>query len=131
MIRLSKKTKQRQQLVLAMLQQPTLEKAAAAVGISSTTAWRIGKTPEFEEEMREAQRKAYGQSLSRLRYASPAAVNTIFRVMADPKTPASSQLRAADSVLHHAARGIELEDLGARIGNIEKVVMMEQQAQPC
>lgn len=40
------KVRQREQLILALLQQPSLEKAAAA-GISAVTAWRISKTPEF------------------------------------------------------------------------------------
>jgi hypothetical protein len=34
-------------------------------------------------------------------------------------------------VLHHTAKGIEMEDLAARIGHMEKVVLPEQQAQPC
>ena len=45
--RISKKARQRELLIIAMLQQPTLEKAAAAVGISATTAWRISKTAEY------------------------------------------------------------------------------------
>src|ERR1039457_243471 len=61
MIQISKRIKQREQLALALLQQPSLEKAAAAVGISTTTAWRIGKTPEFEEQFERARRDAYDQ----------------------------------------------------------------------
>jgi hypothetical protein len=114
-----------------MLQQPTWEKAAAAAGISATTAWRIRNTPEFQEELRRAKDIAYGQTLDRLRYGAFAAVNTILRVMTDPKSPANSRLRAADSVLHHTAKAIEMEDLSARIGHMEKVVLTEQQAQPC
>jgi hypothetical protein len=34
---------------------PNLEKAAASLGISAVTAWRITKTPEFQEEYRAAQ----------------------------------------------------------------------------
>src|ERR1035437_9701574 len=45
-----RRNRQREQLILALLQQPGIEKAAAAVGISSVTAWRIMKTPEHAAE---------------------------------------------------------------------------------
>ena len=34
--------------------------------------------------------------------------------------PAGSRLRAADSVLDHAARAIEIDDLDARISDLER-----------
>ena len=46
-----------------------------------------------------------------------AAVSVLLKVMVDPGTPASVKLRrAADSVLGHSARAIELEDIEARVG---------------
>ena len=128
MSRVSKKVQQIEQLVLALLQHPTLEKAAAAAGISSTTAWRISKTPDFREAFAEARRKTFDQSISRLRFGSSAAVNTILRVMGDSRAPAGSRLRAADSVLNHAARAIQLQDLAARIEQLERVIMAEKGA---
>src|ERR1700692_3211093 len=58
-----RKSRQRDQLILALLQQPGIEKAAAVAGISSATAWRITKTREFVEEYRQARRNAFSQSL--------------------------------------------------------------------
>ena len=131
MSRVSKKVQQREQLVLALLQQPTLERAAAAVGISPTTAWRISKTPEFQREQQRARRKAFDQSLGRLQYGSSAAVSTILRVMTDPQAPAGSRLRAAASVLNHAAKATELEDLAARVEQLERQMMPEKEALSC
>src|SRR5690242_12243973 len=48
----TRKSHRREQLILALLQQPSLAKAAATLGMSSTTAWRMSKTPEFKEEYR-------------------------------------------------------------------------------
>ena len=125
MRRVSKKVQQREQLVLALLQLPTLEKAAAAVGISPTTAWRISKTPEFQQEQQRARHKAYEQSLGRLQYGTSAAVSTILDVMTDPQAPAGSRLRAADSVLNHA-KATELEELAARVEQLERKLMSER-----
>jgi hypothetical protein len=131
MSRVSKKARQTEQLILALLQHPTLEKAAVAAGISSTTAWRISKTPEFQTEYRAARSKAYGQSIARLQYGSTAAVNTILRVMTDPESPPASRLRAAEAILHHSAKGMELEDLGARVTALEQARLPQQEVHPC
>ena len=58
-----RRARQREQLILALLQQPGMEKAAQSIGISGVTAWRISKTPGFQEEYRQAGREAFAQSL--------------------------------------------------------------------
>src|SRR5712691_8628084 len=77
--KVSKKVGQREQLILALLQQPSLEKAAAAIGISTVTAWRISKTKEFKEEYRNARWEAFSHSLARLQQASGAAVSALLK----------------------------------------------------
>src|SRR2546428_4153254 len=81
--KVSKKVGQREQLILALLQQPSLEKAAASIGISTVTAWRISKTKEFKEEYRNARWEASSQSLARLQQASGAAVSALLKMMID------------------------------------------------
>jgi hypothetical protein len=38
----------------------------------------------------------------------------------DPSSPAPTRVRAADSVLTHAARAIENEDIEARVSELER-----------
>ena len=116
-----RRNRQREQLILALLQQPGLEKAAAAVGISTVTAWRITKTQEFKEEYRQARREAFIQSLGRLQQAAGAATSTLMKIMVDPNAPAGSRVRAADCVLEHAASALELEDLQVRLARLEQL----------
>ena len=40
--------------------------------------------------------------------------------MIDPNTPASVKVRAADSVLNHSAKAIEIEDIEARVSELER-----------
>jgi hypothetical protein len=40
--------------------------------------------------------------------------------MVDPNTPASTRVRAADSVLDHSAKSIEIEDIEARVAELER-----------
>ena len=107
--------------ILALLEHPTHEKAAAALGISPVTLWRRMKEPGFVEAHRKARRDAFSQSVMRLQHASTAAVGTLLRVMTDREAPAASRVRAADVVLQTALRGMEMEDIEARVSELERV----------
>jgi hypothetical protein len=106
--------------IAALLSQPNLEAAARATGIGTTTLLRWQKDPEFDAAFRAARRAAFGQSIARLQQASSAAVSTLLKVMIDPATPASTKVRAADSVLDHSAKSIEIEDIEARVAELER-----------
>ena len=75
---------------------------------------------EFDAAFRAARRKADGQSVSRLQQGSAAAATTLLKVMVNPATPASMRLRAAEAVLTHAAKAIEIEDIEARVAALEQ-----------
>jgi hypothetical protein len=49
-----------------------------------------------------------------------AAVSTLGKIMVDPNAPAASRVRAAESVLDHAAKAIEIEDIEARVSELER-----------
>jgi hypothetical protein len=55
-----------------------------------------------------------------LQQASTAAATTLLKVMVDPATPPSARVRAAESVLTHAAKAIEIEDLDRRLSDLER-----------
>jgi len=40
--------------------------------------------------------------------------------MVDPKTPPATKVRAADSILLHTAKAIEIEDIEARVSELER-----------
>ena len=111
-----------ERMILALLEHPTNEKAAAPLGISSVTLWRATKKPEFAEAFRKARREAFSQSVARLQHASNAAVGTLLRVMTDREAPADSRVRAADVVLQAALRGMEMEDIEARVAELERAM---------
>jgi hypothetical protein len=122
------RSRRQDQFILALLEHPTLEKAAVAVGVSDVTLWRSLKRPEFVEAYRKARREAFSQSVARLQHASNAAVGTLLRVMTDREAPAASRVRAADVILQTAFRGMEIEDIEARVTELERAA--EQNAPP-
>ena len=78
---------------------------------------------------RKARREAFGQGTARLQQASGAAVSSILKIMLDQHTPASTKLRAADLVLTHGAKAIEIEDIEARVAALEQAAEAMKQSQ--
>ena len=105
--------------VAALLTQRNHEEAARSVGIGTATLLRWQKEPEFQQAFRAARRAAHGQAIARLQQATSAAVSTLLKVMVDANTPASTKGRAADSVLNHSAKAIEIEDVEVRVEALE------------
>lgn len=118
-----------ERMILSLLEHPTHDKAAAALGISTVTLWRATKKPEFAEAYRKARRDAFSQSVARLQHASNAAVGTLLRVMTDREAPAASRVRAADVVLQAAFRGMEMEDIEARVSELERAAATSKPGQ--
>jgi len=116
-----------EEAVAAMLTQRNIEEAARSVDVSTATLMRWQKLPEFQKAYREARRAAHNQSVARLQQATSAAVSTLLKVMVDPNTPASTKVRAADSVLDHSAKSIEIEDIEARVTALEEAAANERQ----
>jgi transposase-like protein len=117
----SKFTRKMEEAVAALLTQKNFEEAARAVGISPATLLRWQKQTEFQHAYRDARRAAFGQSIGKLQHMSSAAVSVLGKVMVDAGTPASTKVRAAEAILIHGAKAIEIEDLGARVAELERM----------
>ena len=116
----SKFTRKKEEAIAALLAQRNIDEAARVAGIGTQTLLRWLKIPEFQLAYREARRAAFGQSVARLQQASSAAVSTLLKIMVDPNSPASCRVRAANSVLNHGIKAIELEDVEVRVSELER-----------
>jgi transposase-like protein len=106
--------------IVELLSQRNVEEAARAAGIGARTLYRWMKEPDFDAAYRTARRAAFSQSAARLQQMCSAAVTTLGKIMVDPNSPVASRVRAADSVLDHAAKSIELEDIEVRVSELER-----------
>ena len=121
----SKLTPKQEQAILALLANQGVDNAARAVGIGPRTLYRWMNEPLFDKAYRKARRDAFGQGTARLQQASGAAVSTMLKIMLDQNVSASTKLRAADLVRTHGAKAIEIEDVEARVAELERA-MAEQ-----
>ena len=112
--------RKQEQTIAALLTQRNLDEAAKAAGISMRTLMRWLKIPEFQAAYREARRTAYSQAVAKLQQGATAAATTLLKVMLDQGTPASVKVRAAECVMTHSSKAIEIEDIEARVSELER-----------
>jgi transposase-like protein len=113
--------RKKEDAVAALLTNRTIEEAAKSLGIATKTLLRWMKEPEFDSAYRGAKRAAFAQSIARLHHLSSAAVSTLGKIMLDSTTPPATRVRAADSILDHTTKAIEIEDIDARVRELEAV----------
>jgi hypothetical protein len=58
--------------------------------------------------------------IARLQQGTSAAATTLLKIMLDQTSPASTRVRAAERIMNHAAKAMELEDIGVRVSALEE-----------
>jgi transposase-like protein len=112
--------RKKEEAVAALLTQRNIDEAAKATGIATNTLLNWMKHPDFQTAYREARWAAFGQAVARLQHGTSAAATTLLKVLIDPNTPASVKVRAAEAIFSHAAKAIEIEDIEARLTELER-----------
>jgi transposase-like protein len=115
--------RKKEEAIAALLTQRNIEEAARAAGIGANTLLRWMQVPEFQKAYREARRAAFNQSIARLQQGTSAAATTLIKLLIEPGTPASVRARVADSIFNHAAKAIEIEDIEARVAELERATV--------
>jgi hypothetical protein len=116
----SKFGRKQEEAIAALLTQKSTEDAARVIGVGVSTLRRWMRIPEFDAAYRQARRDAMWQTIARLQQNSGAAAATIFKIMVDLNAAASSRLRAAERVIEYGLRGMETEDIHARVSALER-----------
>jgi phage terminase small subunit len=112
-------SRRQETFLAALLSCPTIAHAARTAGIAEVTAGRWLKEPSFQAAYRTARRHAVQHAVALTQKATSTAVETLEAIMQDPEAPASARVSAAKAVLETAIKGVELEDLDARITALE------------
>ena len=91
------------------------------------TLLRWLQIPEFDAAYREARRDSFRQSVARFQQASGAAVTTLLRLAVDQNAPAAVKAQAAYYILTLATKAIEIEDMDARVAELERAAELSKQ----
>jgi len=68
-------------VLVAVLEQPTLEMAAAVAGVSVSTTYRMQQMPDFQQDLADARKRAQSEAMSKLQFASHRAVDLLLEIM--------------------------------------------------
>jgi hypothetical protein len=120
-------SRKQEEAVAALLTQRNIEEAARTAGISTRTLMRWLQVPEFQKAYRQGRRDAYSQAVARLQQGTSAAATILLRTMVDPGTPASVRVRAAEVIFSHAFKAIEIEDIEARVSELEQAAALSRE----
>jgi hypothetical protein len=116
----TKFNRKQEQAIAALLSSRSVDEAAKSIGLSPNTLLRWLEIPEFRAQHLAARREAVRQAVARLQPATGIATLTILKLMTDPNVLAALRLRAADCMMEHAFKGIELEDIEMRVAELER-----------
>jgi len=112
-----KRARKQDQAIAALLEEPTISKAAKKAGIGERTLLRWLKLDDFQAAYRIAQREVLSQAIAQINQATSESVTTFRSIMMDESAPASARVAAAKIVLEVAIKGVERED---RLNAIEQ-----------
>lgn len=88
--------------------------------VAPKTLLRWLEIPTFKAKYLKVRREGVFQAVARMQHATGAASVTILKLMTDPNVPAAVRLRAAECVFDRAIKGVELEDIDARVTGLER-----------
>lgn len=106
--------------IAALIEEPTVAKAALAAEVSQATLFRWLQQPAFQRAYMQARWKTVQQSIARVQGFTSEAASVLRNIMNDPALPAYARVAAANSIFNNGLRGVELEDHDERLAQIQQ-----------
>jgi hypothetical protein len=108
----SGRSRLRDKAVIALLQEPTIEKAAQVTGVGLRTLQRWLTDATFQEAMRKAKSDALADATAKLRMAAGRAVQVLYSIANNRRAPCAARVSACRCILEkgldaHVIEGVE------------------------
>jgi hypothetical protein len=113
-------TAKQEEGLLALLNEPTVKKAADSIGVDQKTIHRWLEQPAFERAYRKARREAFSQAMAMSQKYAPLALQALAKIVHDESKPPSARVSAASAILKFSRESLELDDLAARLAALEQ-----------
>lgn len=112
-------TAKQEKAILCLLNEPTVNKAAVAAGVGERSLYRWLDEEQFAAAYRKARRQAFSQAIALTQRYAPMAVQVLAKVASDHNATTAARVSAAQAILKYGRDGIELDDLAARVEQLE------------
>lgn len=113
-------TPKQEAAIVALLNEPTVARAAITADVDERTLHRWLADPVFARAYRAARRVAFAQAIAVTQRYAPLAIHTLGKIMADQTVGASARVSAATALLKFSRESIELDDLASRVDELER-----------
>ena len=113
-------------VIAALLNEPTVSKAAEKCGLSQRQIYERMKTKNFKEEYHQAKRSILEAVTNGLQTRLTAATETAIQIMQDKETSPQTRLNACNLIFHQCQKLTETIDILDRIESLEKMQGVEQ-----
>ena len=124
----SRLTPVQERAIVALLSHANTRTAAKAVGIDEATLWRWLQDEDFHAAYMTIRRESVSLSIARLQQSTMEAVNTLKAIAKDKQAPASARVMAARSIIEYSFKAVQIEDLAARVAEIEIVMAAQKKS---
>ena len=106
-------------IIAALCKCGSVIEAAKALGVSKNTVANRMNDDAFKTRYEEAKQNILSEAVNSMKLRTAKAINTLTEIMEDKSNPATVRVSAADSILRHTLRYIEVAELEARIKRLE------------
>ncbi|MFN0010146.1 MAG: hypothetical protein ACKVS8_00730 [Phycisphaerales bacterium] len=110
----------REKAILALLNEPTIARAAESAGVGQRTLYAWMKQPAFMRDYRFARREMFSHAISLTQRYAPMAVNTLAKIMGDATATHAARVSASAAILKFSRDSIELDELAQRLDALEE-----------
>jgi hypothetical protein len=109
----------RDTLLVALIAEPTIAKAASAAGVSRSTAMRWLREPDFRARYREARATAVEGAIATLQARLSVASEALCSIAGNKKAGHMARIAASRAMFEYAVKGVELLDMETRLAELE------------
>ena len=118
----TKRSRQIEQVIAALLSTATVRDAAKVAGVSETTVYRMMQDPVFAESYKQVRQQFVANALEGIQHLIGIASKTLLEIMEDPDAPTSSRVAACRTVLDMGLKSLETQAFSQRIADIERTL---------
>ncbi|HLP85624.1 MAG TPA: hypothetical protein VK157_14840 [Phycisphaerales bacterium] len=112
-------TPTQEQAILALMNEPTVTRAAELVQVDPRTIYRWLETPEFAAAFRRTRREAFAQAMAATQKYAGLAVHSLAKVMSDANANPQARVAAATALLKFSRESLQIDSLVERIEQLE------------
>ncbi|HLP84947.1 MAG TPA: hypothetical protein VK157_11410 [Phycisphaerales bacterium] len=112
-------TPKQEAAILALMNEPTVTRAAETVGVDARSIYRWLEDATFAAAFRRTRREAFAQAMSTTQKYAGLAVHSLAKVMSDANANPQARVAAATALLKFSRESLEIDSLVERIEQLE------------